>query len=128
LFLLLYIAYVGKRFKLFKVKRSILYIRRYTMRRFKIFLVGFAFLFLVNIHIPVLDIEMGFAENVSAGDAIRDLFNGGGSGNGSGNGSGSGNGHSHGVPEPSMFLLLGAGLAGYGIHRKLRNRKKDEQS
>ena len=32
---------------------------------------------------------------------------------------------SGGVTEPSMILLLAAGFAGYGIHRRLKKRNKE---
>lgn len=91
------------------------------MKRFKVFLALFTLIFMVNVHVPVIDMDFGGASDASAWG-----FFGWGNDNNNNNNNNNNNGNAHGVPEPSMFLLLGAGFAGYGIHRKFRNRNKEE--
>lgn len=70
------------------------------MRRIKVFLASLAVII------------------ISMSNTIAGTWTGGG---------GTGGDGAHGVPEPSTMLLLGAGLAGAAIYRKVRNRRKDDE-
>ena len=67
-------------------------------------------LLLLNVQIPIMDVNIGMADQAIAGIGVGS----------------SSNTDAKGVSEPSLLLLVGAGVAGVVAYRKIKNRNKKE--
>lgn len=94
-----------------------------------ILMICFVLSFPVNNPAPENSGSISLTTTAFADDDSNDAGNGHGrrgDGNGHGRGGNGGSDDARGVSEPGLLLLLGSGLAGYGVYRTVTRKKKSE--
>ena len=80
------------------------------MKKATLLLTTLILLLLINVQVPLVEVNIGLADQAVAGAGIFKPNDK----------------EAQGVSEPSLLLLVGAGIAGVVAYRKIKNRNKKE--